>query len=437
MCRTPARAALTRRDNLRLVGGQHSHGLGDDEADDGTRLLTPPSVVRLLAVAVGIIAAATVTGLVLLWPGAEARAGDLDAYENTTFVRGHVTAVRMEECEGLTEDRMPDGTIPATVTCGTATVTLDAAVPGDAAHPAGTAVEVPVQAQVVRAGLTPGDRVRLAYYPAPDAGSQPVFAYVDHDRRVPLVLIGWAFVLAIVGAARWKGAAAVLGLGVAYLTIGGFVMPALRAGESPVPVAVTAGSAILLVVLYLAHGVSSKTTIALFGTLAGMCLTAGLAVFGASLASLDGLGTEDEFRLSQLTTGGGLTGIIICGMIIAALGLLNDVTITQTSAVWELRRLAPHLGVAALFAAGMRIGRDHLASTVYTIAFAYAGAALPTLLLINLYGRPWSDVVTSGEVAEELVATAVGSIGLVLAIPLTTVLAALVASTGRVVADGR
>jgi uncharacterized membrane protein len=118
--------------------------------------------------------------------------------------------------------------------------------------------------------------------------------------------------------------------------------------------------------------------------------------------------------------------IILCGIIIAGLGLLNDVTITQASAVWELHELAPTTSSGALFRGAMRIGRDHIASTVYTIAFAYAGTALPTLMLVSLYERSFRTAITSDEIAEEVVRTLVGSIGLVLAIPITTAVAVAV-----------
>ena len=122
----------------------------------------------------------------------------------------------------------------------------------------------------------------------------------------------------------------------------------------------------------------------------------------------------------------GLRGIFIAGVILAGLGVLNDVTITQASAVWELRASDPDAPWRTLFGRGMRIGRDHIASTVYTIAFAYAGAALPILMLLEVYRLPLLQTISTGEFAEEIARTLVGSIGLVLAIPLTTVIAAVV-----------
>jgi len=111
---------------------------------------------------------------------------------------------------------------------------------------------------------------------------------------------------------------------------------------------------------------------------------------------------------------------VLCGIIVAGLGVLNDVTITQASAVWELHQISPEMPARTLFASAMRIGRDHIASTVYTIVFAYAGASLPLLLLFEIYQRPALDIVTSGVIAEEVVRTLVGAIGLILAVPVTT-----------------
>jgi uncharacterized membrane protein len=115
-----------------------------------------------------------------------------------------------------------------------------------------------------------------------------------------------------------------------------------------------------------------------------------------------------------------LSGLLLAGIVIASLGILNDVTVTQASAVWELRDLDPTAPPRRLFAGAMRIGRDHIASSVYTIVFAYAGAALPVLLLINLADRPLSTILTGEALGQEIVRTLVGSIGLVLAVPLTT-----------------
>jgi uncharacterized membrane protein len=308
-------------------------------------------------------------------------------------------------------DRLPDGTIPSKAAC----VSVAALVPGHT----GT-VKVSVPPQVSRAGLTVGNKIRLAYYPA-QGGDPASYAWYDYDRRLPLTLLAVAFVLAVIAVARLKGLAAVLGLIIAFPTITGFMLPALQTGAT----------VIMTAVLYLTHGISTKTTVALLGTLSGLLVSAGLAWWVSGAAHLDGLSSEQNVQLSQLTTGAGLNGLVLSGVIIASLGVLNDVTIAQAASIWELRAMAPQLRVHGLFGSGMRIGRDHLASTVYTIAFASAGAALPTLVLINLYQQPLTEVLNGGQMAEEIVRTLVAAIGLVLTIPLTTAIAAVVATSLR------
>jgi uncharacterized membrane protein len=184
--------------------------------------------------------------------------------------------------------------------------------------------------------------------------------------------------------------------------------------------------AIMIGVLYFAHGFSARTSTALLGTIFGLGITALLAAWSTGAAHLTGVGDENAYALVNASDQLSISSIILCGLIISGLGVLNDVTITQSSAVWELYELAPSTSARRLFAGAMRIGRDHIASTVYTIAFAYAGAALPVLILVSLYDRALIDTLTSGELAEEVVRTLVGSIGLVLAIPVTTAIAVAV-----------
>ena len=204
------------------------------------------------------------------------------------------------------------------------------------------------------------------------------------------------------------------------------MLPALLEGQPALPVALAGASAIMFGVLYFAHGFSARTSTALLGTLFGLGITALLTTWAVSAAYLTGIGDENTYQLINVSDKLSISGIITCGLIISGLGVLNDVTITQSSAVWELYELAPATTARNLFTSAMRIGRDHIASTVYTIAFAYAGAALPVLILVMLYDRPLLDALTSGQLAEEVVRTLAASIGLVLAVPVTTLLAVLV-----------
>jgi uncharacterized membrane protein len=260
----------------------------------------------------------------------------------------------------------------------------------------------------------------------PDAaGFGTTYVFVDFARELPLALLGLLFVGVVVAVARWRGFAALIGLAGAFLAIGAFTLPALLAGEPALPVALVTASVVMCVVLYVAHGFSTRTTTALLGTLIGLLLTAALAWMATAGSRITGTGSE----LSQLLftqSSADLADVFVCGLVLAGMGVLNDVTITQASAVWELRAAAPGASRGELFARAMRIGRDHIASTVYTIAFAYVGASLPLLMVMWMTDAPVDVQLTTGEVVEEIVRTLVGSIGLVLAIPLTTGIAALV-----------
>jgi len=187
------------------------------------------------------------------------------------------------------------------------------------------------------------------------------------------------------------------------------------------------GSTVIMIgMLYFDHGFSARTSTALLGTIFGLGITALLAAWATDAANLAGVGSHDAATLANISGNISISGIILCGLIISGLGVLNDVTITQSSAVWELYELAPATSASKLFTSAMRIGRDHIALTVYTIAFAYAGAALPILIIVMLYDRPLGEALTSAELSEEVIRTLVGSIGLVLAIPVTTLIAVLV-----------
>jgi uncharacterized membrane protein len=214
------------------------------------------------------------------------------------------------------------------------------------------------------------------------------------------------------------------------------MLPGLVEGKPPLLLALVGSTVIMIGVLYFAHGFSARTSTALLGTMFGLAITALLAAWATGAANLAGVGNHDATTLVNTSANISISGVILCGLIISGLGVLNDVTITQSSAVWELYELAPGSSARKLFTSAMRIGRDHIASTVYTIAFAYAGAALPVLIIVMLYDRPLADTLTSAELSEEVIRTLVGSIGLVLAIPVTTLIAVLVVkATGSQAAE--
>ena len=382
-------------------------------------------LLALLLVPVGL---ATLVGLAVFWPDGEESAARQAAAEQvlpgSLFVDATVLTVTPVDCSG--PDLGPGSPVPLILTCG------DVLAQVEEGPDTGEAVALEIPAEVFLAGFEPGDRLRLLRSPA-FADDIPVrYSFTDFARKRPLTLLALVFAVVVVAVARLRGAAALGGLAFAFVILVAFMLPGLLNGEPPVLVGLVGSAAIMFVVLYLAHGFSARTTTALAGTLFGLALIAVLGSAAASTARLTGLSSEENLTLTYLAGQIDPAGIVLCGIIIAGLGVLNDVTITQASAVWQLHELAPGLTARALFTSAMRIGRDHIASTVYTIVFAYAGAALPALLLLEIYQRPFADTVTGEVIAEEIVRTMVGGIGLVLAVPVTTAIGVvLVKSVSR------
>lgn len=276
--------------------------------------------------------------------------------------------------------------------------------------------------------LARGDRVVLNHVPDAEPGFDYQFA--DRQRRPVLLAAAVLFAFAVVVLGRLRGLAALGGIAVSLAVILQFVLPAILDGHGAVLVAVLGSAAIAYVALYLAHGFSMMTTVALLGTLASLALTVVLSAIFTALGEFSGYASEEAVLLQQLAGGVDVSGLVLGGIVIGALGALDDVTVTQVSAVAELRRANPAMPPRALYRSGLRIGRDHIASTVNTLALAYAGAALPVMLLFVLSQQSLGTVANSEVVATEIVRALVGSVGLVASVPITTWLAARVVAGG-------
>jgi uncharacterized membrane protein len=270
-----------------------------------------------------------------------------------------------------------------------------------------------------------GQRVRVAEAEGPDGGV--IWYDNDIERDRPLLLLTAVFFAAVLVFGRWQGLRAMVGLAFTLGVVVVFVVPALLAGSDPVAVALSAAVVIMAVTLYLTHGVRAKTTAAVMGTLLALALTVGLSWAFIEFASLTGM-SEEEARLASVSVGGlSLRGLLLAGIIIGALGVLDDVTMAQSSTVFELRRVDPQAGFGRLFGGAMAVGRDHVAATINTLFLAYAGASLPLLILFSSSPDPLPVIASSEVVAVEIVRTLVGSIGLMASVPLTTALAAWLA----------
>ncbi|RJO77230.1 YibE/F family protein [Nocardia panacis] len=273
--------------------------------------------------------------------------------------------------------------------------------------------------------LAAGDKLRVIRQA--DPSGVPLYSFEDYARGLPLTLIALAFVVVVVAVARWRGLRAVLGLGLAFAVLVVFMLPALLDGKPAIPVALVAGAAILYAVLYLAHGVNLRTSSALLGTLTSMLVAALLSWVALKITHLTGFSEEQNTNVATYLQHVSITGLLLAGFIIGSLGVLNDVTITQASAAFELAALDRSASRREIFTAAMRVGRDHIASTVYTLVLAYAGGALPLLLLFSVAGRSFRDVLTGDAVGIEIARSCVGGIALALSVPLTTAIAVVLA----------
>ncbi|MFN8025010.1 MAG: YibE/F family protein [Acidimicrobiia bacterium] len=269
-----------------------------------------------------------------------------------------------------------------------------------------------------------GDEVILSHNDTAPAGFD--YTYSDRQRRGVMWVLVAVFAIAVIALGRWRGLGALVGLGASVFVILQFVVPAMLEGTSPPVVAVVGASAIAFLALYLANGVNTLTTVALLSTLAALAITVVLATVFTELAQFTGAASEDALLLKLGAADIDLRGLVLAGMVLGALGALDDVTVTQAATVGELRAADPESSRRAVYRAGMRVGRDHVASAVNTLALAYAGAALPILILFSISGRSLGAVANGEVVAVEIVSALVGSIGLVAAVPISTGLAVVV-----------
>jgi uncharacterized membrane protein len=352
----------------------------------------------------------TAIAMVFLWPGGVAKPTNSD-----TEQRAYAEVLTIEE------QPCPAGQTPAAgpkLPCGKATVRINDG-PGS-----GTTVTVNLPQGPGAPSLAVGDKVVLAFVPDSTPGVD-AYSIIDHQRGQPLVLMLALCAAIIVVFGRWRGLSAILGLAVSFAALLWFVIPGILSGESPLLVAIVGAAAIMFAVLYLTHGVNVHTSVAVLGTLGALVLTGVLGAVFTATTKLTGFGDEETLYLSILQGNVDMRGLLLAGIIIGALGVLDDVTVTQASAVAELAPTATSR--LELYRAATRVGRDHVASAVNTIILAYAGASLPLLLLVAAGGRDVSDLLTSEFLAAEIVRSAVGTIGLVAAVPITTALATLVA----------
>lgn len=350
--------------------------------------------------AVGVIVVATTIGMVLLWP-----ARDVVEPEGTQS---------LTDAEVLTVASLDD--LPENAPPGSQSVDVTMRLTSG-----------PDQGEVVTTQafleglpeLVPGQQVRVV------GNAADGYYIADYERSSALWLLAALFVIVVVAASGWQGLRSLVGLALSLVIVIAFVVPAILAGSSPAAVALVGAVGVLVITLYLSHGFATKTSVAVVGTTIALAITVGLGVWFIDAAVITGYSSEEAVQASFQVPGLDVSGLVLAGLIIATLGVLDDVTVAQASTVQALHDTDPSMTSSSLVRVAMVVGRDHIASTINTLFLAYAGASLTLLVIFSTGGRPIGDIITSELVAAELVQTLVGSLGLIAAVPITTLLAAV------------
>jgi uncharacterized membrane protein len=382
------------------MGSSHSH-----IAEDVDLGPAPRGVVAALVALIVPLVLATGVGLFVLWPDEDVEVvppGYAAQRAHGTVLDVHSCALEVRGCKA-----------------GTVELSSGPGAPGEveALLPFGK------QAPVVEAG----DRIVLAFVEQAPRGEQ--YSFQDFDRAQPLLILLVVFVVSVLLLSRWRGLGSLVSLGFTLLLLVTFTLPAIMQGGPPLAIAVVTAATVMVVTLYLSHGFSVRTSVAMVGTLVSLILIGLLGSLFTQLGQFTGMVDEGSQYIATVARQVDLTGLLLAGLVIGALGVLDDVTVTQTWAVWELADADPDATRATLFGRAMRIGRSHVASTVNTLVLAYVGATLPLLLVFSALELPFGSAVSQEIVAQEVVRGLVGGLGIVAAVPVTTAVAAVVAAS--------
>ncbi|MET9731767.1 YibE/F family protein [Streptomyces sp. NPDC006458] len=419
-------------------GNSHGRGHGHGNSHGHSHSHGPAAPVsqhlrKVIAAILVPFAAAVVVGLAVLWPGGAPDHERTGVGFDRQTEQATVTKVEPVDCKAAGVSGVPPTGDTSTAEgssavqqangdCKTATIRVDT---GENSGRTFTEIVQPDQSRQ----LHEGQEVVVAYEPSAPEDLQ--YSVADVNRRLPLTVLAGIFAVAVVLVGRMRGVMALVALAMSFMVLNFFILPAILQGSNPLLVAVVGSSAIMLIALYLCHGLSARTSVAVLGTLISLLLIGVLGSWFIDWAALTGNTDDNTGLIHGLYPSIDMSGLLLAGIIIGSLGVLDDVTVTQTSAVWELHEANPTMGWRGLYRAGIRIGRDHIASVVNTLVLAYAGAALPLLLLFSIAQSSVGAVANSELVAAEIVRTLVGSIGLVASVPVTTALAALMVASDR------
>ncbi len=377
----------------------------------------PPSrLLWWLRAAMLLLLLGTVAGIVALWPSGDSIVQPPESRLPDTE-RAEVIGVNETECP------VPDadGCVEATVRLLSGPDTGDTTqfIVGQSANE--VLVDVGDKIRVVKSQVPEGTRIEGVEVPA--------YGFTDFERSEPGYWLAAAFVLIVLVFGRWHGLRALAGLGISLAVVLGFIVPSILHGQQPLLVAIFGSFAVMLATIPVAHGLGPKTIAASFGTALSLLLTIALVTFFTRIAHITGFSAGDEVAyLKAYADSLSIQGLLLAGIVIAALGVLDDVTVSQSSTVMALRRANPALGFGELFTSAIAVGRDHITATVNTLFLAYVGASLPVLLIFSIGDVDVGYAINSESVNSQIIATLTGSIGLIAAVPITTFLAALMAT---------
>lgn len=278
-----------------------------------------------------------------------------------------------------------------------------------------------------------GDRVVVNH--RQDEEGKDVFFVLDYDRTNPIIWLAIIFILSVILIGRWKGLRSLIGLVASFVVILKFIIPQIVAGSNPILISVMGSIVILFFAIYLTQGFGKKSHLANLALVISLLFTAILSVVFTHLAQLSGyLGEETIFLLESSQGSINLQGLLLAGIMLGTLGVLDDVIISQISTVEQIKLANPNLSKKQVYKMSLKVGVDHITSMINTLFFAYAGVALPMLILFSqsdVLGLNLTQVINNEMIATEIIRTLLGSIGLVFSIPIANFLASYFLSTKK------
>ncbi len=278
----------------------------------------------------------------------------------------------------------------------------------------------------------PGDKVFLVS--EQNAENKTIFYVYDYNRLSPLLWLFLLFIAVTVMIGRIRGVTSFIGMACSFLIIFYFVLPQILGGANSFLIAIIAALLIVPITFYLSHGLNRKTTAAIIGTMITLIIVGLISTISVETSHMTGSASEEVNTLLLEKPGViNVKELLLAGIIISLLGILNDITISQAAIVYKLKEVSPELKFTNIFSKAMDIGRDHIASVVNTLVLVYAGAALPLLLLFLNNPAPFTEIINEEFMAEEILRTLVASIGIVIAVPLTTLITTFIVTkwTGK------